>query len=328
MIVDTPQGLFCPEGPFHLDPLVPVERAVITHAHADHARPGSGAYLCAAPSLAILRRRMGPEARIETLGYGETRRIGSVQVSLHPAGHLLGSAQVRVEGGSGVWVMTGDYKREPDPTCAPFEPVRCDVLVTEATYALPIFRWDDPPALAKEILGWWQGNPDEPSLLFCYVLGKAQRILGELARLTDRPVYVHGAIEPYVDAYRDAGVKLLPTKLVSETEKGKSFRGELVLSPITGRGSPWMKRFGAHESAFASGLMRVRGTRRRRGFDRGFALSDHADWPGILRTIRESGATRVLAMHGHREALARYLGENGVDAAPFGRSAPPDPEGD
>ena len=328
MIVETAQGLFCPEGPFHLDPLAPVERAIVTHAHADHARPGSAAYLCAAPSLAILRRRMGADARIETLDYGVPRRIGSVTVSLHPAGHLLGSAQVRLEGPAGVWVVTGDYKREPDPTCAPFDPIRCDVLITEATYALPIFRWDQPAAIAREILGWWQGNADEPSLLFCYVLGKAQRILGELARLTDRPVYVHGAIEPYVEAYREAGVKLLPTKLVSETPRGRSFRGELVLSPITGRGSPWMKRFGAHEGAFASGLMRVRGTRRRRGFDRGFALSDHADWPGILRTIRETGASRVLAIHGHREALVRYLRENGVDAATIGQAARPDPEGE
>ena len=328
MLVESPEGLFCREGPFHVDPLAPVERAVITHAHADHARPGSGAYLCAAPALPVLRRRMGAEARIEALEYGARVRIGGASLSLHPAGHILGSAQVRIEGPSGVWVVTGDYKREPDPTCAAFEPIRSDVLVTEATYALPIFRWDDPQAVARDVLGWWQGNADKPSLLFCYVLGKAQRILGELRRLTDRHVYVHGAIEPYVELYREAGVQLLPTRLVSDTEKGRPFRGELVLAPITARGSPWMKRFGPHQSAFASGLMRVRGTRRRRGFDRGFALSDHADWPGILRTIRESGAGRVLATHGHREALVRYLRGTSVDAAPIGQAAPANPEGD
>src|SRR5207253_634480 len=172
------------------------------------------------------------------------------------------------------------------------------------------------------------GNADQPSLLFCYVLGKAQRVLGELARLTDKPVYVHGAIEPFVELYREAGVKLLPTKPVGETQRGKSFAGELVLAPITARGSPWMKRFGAHESAFVSGLMRIRGTRRRRSFDRGFALSDHADWPGVLRTIGETGARRVLATHGYREALVRYLTERGTDAAAVGLAHPTDPEGD
>jgi putative mRNA 3-end processing factor len=328
IVQDSAAGLFCPGGAFHIDPLLPVERAVLTHAHADHARPGSGAYLCTREALPLLRRRLGPDAHLEALAYGERRTTGDVVVSLHPAGHVLGSAQVRIESRDGVCVVTGDYKREPDPTCAPFEPQRCDVLVTEATWALPIFRWDDPGLVARDILAWWEGNRDKPSLLFCYVLGKAQRILGELAKLTDRPVFVHGAIEPYVAAYREAGVQLLPTRLVSETERGRQFRGELILAPITARGSPWMKRFGAHESAFASGEMRMRGTRRRRSFDRGFALSDHADWPGILRTVRESGAARVLATHGHRDALVRYLRETGADAAPIGVQAPPDPEGD
>ena len=238
---------------------------------------------------------------------------------------MLGSAQVRIEGAQGVWVLSGDYKREPDPTCAPFEPVRCDVFITEATYALPLFRWDEPGGVAREILAWWQGNEGKASLLFCYAFGKAQRLLAELSRLTDRPAFAHGAVEMVNENNRSAGVPLLPTRVIGEEKK---FAGELVLAPVTARGSPWMKRFRSFESGFASGLLRIRGTRRRRGFDRGFVISDHADWPSLLSTIRETGAARVLATHGHREALVRFLRESGVDAAPIGETAPLDPEGD
>jgi len=325
VIVDSPQGLHCPGGAFHLDPLLPVERAVVTHAHGDHARPGSASYLCTPETGALLRRRL-LGARVETLPYGERRRIGDVTVSLHPAGHMLGSAQVRIEGPAGVWVVSGDYKREADPTCAPFEPLPCDVFVTEATYALPLFRWDDPAAVASEIVAWWQGNPGKTSVLFCYALGKAQRLLAEIGRITDRPVWVHGMIEPFAQVYRECGACVAETRHVGD-ERGLA--GELVLAPITARGTPWMKRFRSFEQGFASGLMRIRGTRRRRGFDRGFVVSDHADWPGLLRTVRETGAQRVLATHGHREALVRYLREStGVDAAPIGAPQPPDPEGD
>jgi putative mRNA 3-end processing factor len=275
-----------------------------------------------------LRHRLGADASIEGLPYGEPRQVGPVRLSFHPAGHVLGSAQVRIEHEGTVWVATGDYKREADPTCAPFEPVPCDVLVTEASYALPIFRWDDPREVIEEIFRWWQGNSQRASLLFCYVLGKAQRILAGLAGLTDRPVYVHGAMEPITRIYRAAGIRMLPTLPVAETQKGRSFAGELVLAPITARGSTWMRRFGDAESAFASGSMRIRGQRRRRSFDRGFALSDHADWPGLLRTIEESGARRVLATHGYREALVRYLAERGLEATAVGPAQPTDPEGD
>ena len=324
MIVDSEQGLFCPDGGFHLDPLLPVERAVLTHAHGDHARAGSGAYLCTPETAALLRRRLG-DASIETLRHGERRVVGGVTVSLHPAGHMLGSAQVRIEGRAGVWVVSGDYKREPDPSCAPFEPLRCDAFVTEASYALPLFRWDEPAAVAREIVAWWQGNP-ATSVLFCYALGKAQRLLAEIARISDRPVWVHGMVEPFAQVYREHGVRLAETRHVGD-ERG--LKGELVLAPITARGTPWMKRFRSFEQAFASGILRIRGTRRRRGFDRGFVVSDHADWPGLLRTIRETGAQRVYAMHGHRDALVRYLREvEGIDAAPIGRAQPADPEGD
>jgi putative mRNA 3-end processing factor len=324
VIVDSAAGLWCPEGAFHLDPLLPVERAVLTHAHGDHARPGAASVLSTPETAALVRRRL-EGTHVQTLRYGESLRVGDVTVSLHPAGHMLGSAQVRIEGRSGVWVLSGDYKRESDPTCAPFEPLRCDVFITEATYALPLFRWDDPVEVAKEIVAWWQGHPEKTSVLFCYALGKAQRILAEIGRITGRTVWVHGMIEPFAQVYRECGVSLAPTRHVGD-ERG--LPGELVLAPITARGTPWMKRFRRFEQAFASGLLRIRGTRRRRGFDRGFVLSDHADWPGLLRTVRETGAARVFATHGHRETLVRYLRENGVEAAPIGTAQPPDPEGD
>jgi putative mRNA 3-end processing factor len=320
VIVESPQGLWCPAGAFHLDPVLPVERAVLTHAHGDHARAGSASYLCTPDSAALLRRRLA-EATVEELPYGERRRIGDVTVSLHPAGHMLGSAQVRIEGKEGVWVVSGDYKRDPDPTCAPFEPLRCDAFVTEATYALPLFRWDDAAAVAREIVSWWQGNTGKASILFCYALGKSQRLLAEIARLTDRPVHVHGMIEPFAEVYRERGVKLAATRLLGDA---RGLAGELVLAPLSARGTPWMKRFRSLEQAFASGLMRIRGTRRRRGFDRGFSLSDHADWPSLLRTIRETSAARVFATHGYREALVRYLNEgNLAEAQAIGPSQAP-----
>jgi putative mRNA 3-end processing factor len=197
LLAPTADGLHCAAGGFHVDPAGVVARAVITHAHGDHARPGSGEYFCAAPSLPLLLRRLG-DVRVVPIPYGERVRLGAVDVSFHPAGHVLGSAQVRVEHGGHVWVVTGDYKRQSDPTCAAFEPLEADVLVTEATFALPIYRWPHPGEVARDIAAWWEGNreQDRASVLFCYALGKAQRILALLRTLTDRRVFVHGAIEP------------------------------------------------------------------------------------------------------------------------------------
>lgn len=309
-------GLYCEAGGFHIDPWKPVPRAVISHGHGDHARWGSAAYLAAAPSLPILRRRLGEEAAIEGAPFGERMRIGGVTVSFHPAGHILGSAQVRVERGGEVWVFSGDYKRLPDPSCEPFETVPCHTFITEATFALPIYRWGDPAAVAGEVFAWWEENREagRASVLFCYALGKAQRILAALARLTGRPVWVHGAVEPLNECYRAAGVEMLPARRVAETARGQSFAGELVLAPPSAGGSTWMRRFGAASTGFASGWMRVRGARRRRGFDRGFEISDHADWPDLLRTIEETGASRVLTTHGFADSLARYLRERGLEA--------------
>jgi putative mRNA 3-end processing factor len=316
VLIETAAGLFCAAGGFHVDPWGAVDRALITHAHGDHARPGSAAYLCAEPCGPLLRRRFGEEVPVETLPYGERTRIGDVTVSFHPAGHVLGSAQIRIEGRDGVWVVSGDYKRAADPTCAPFEPLACDTFITESTFGLPIYRWDPVATVIDDIMGWWARNGAEgrTSILFCYTLGKAQRLLAELARVTDRPVLVHGMMMGMIDTYRDAGVPMLPVRVLTERPRGTSFAGELVLAPLSARGTPWMRRLGDLSDGFASGLMRVRGVRRQRAFDRGFVLSDHADWPALLDTIRETGASRVLATHGHAEPLARHLRESGLDA--------------
>jgi putative mRNA 3-end processing factor len=315
VLTETPAGLYCEAGDFHIDPWGPTPRALITHAHGDHARPGSHAYLCAAPSAPLLARRLEP-APIQTLAYGERLTVGGVSVSFHPAGHVLGSAQIRIEGPDGVWVISGDYKRAADPTCAPFEPLRCDVFVTESTFALPIYHWDPTATVVEDLLAWWRENGERglTSVVFCYTIGKAQRLLAELAAMTDRPVLVHGMLMPPIDAYRDAGVRMLPTQPLIERPRGTSLAGELVLAPLSARGTPWMRRLGQISDALASGLIRVRGVRRQRAYDRGFVLSDHADWPALLETIGDTGASRVLATHGHAETLARHLRDQGRDA--------------
>jgi putative mRNA 3-end processing factor len=318
LVTSRPEGLYCPAGGFHIDPWGATEQALVTHPHGDHARPGSARYLCAAPAVPFLRRRLGPDVAIEGLDYGAPRRFGATTVSFHPAGHILGSAQIRLEAAGAVWVVSGDYKRAPDPTCAPFEVVPCDVFVTEATFALPIYRWEETASVVGEILAWWDANraAGVASVLFCYAMGKAQRLLAELGRLTERRFLTHGAVEALVGLYRESGIVLPETASVVESSPRRrtSFAGELILAPPSAGGTPWMKRFGLHETAFASGFMRVRGARRRRSYDRGFVLSDHADWPALLRTIDETGARRVCVTHGHTEELARFLRERGLEA--------------
>jgi putative mRNA 3-end processing factor len=316
MLQETADGLYCPGGDFYIDPWGSVSRAVITHAHGDHARAGSSSYLCVESCAPLLKRRFGADVPIETRRYGDVVQLGSSRVSFHPAGHVLGSAQIRIEGADGVWVVSGDYKRAADPTCAAFEPVRCDTFVSESTFGLPIFHWDQTADIIAELLAWWEDNRSagRASLLFCYTLGKAQRILAELAAVTDRRVLVHGAMISMIEAYRAAGVHMLETFPLIELARGSTCAGELILAPLMARGTPWMRRLGDFSDAFASGTMRVRGARRQRNVDRGVVLSDHADWPSLLQTIRDVGASRVLATHGHPEPFARYLKSQGMES--------------
>jgi putative mRNA 3-end processing factor len=316
LIESTARGLYCAAGGFHVDPWQPVERAVITHAHGDHARPGSAHYLCAAPGLAVLRARLGEEASIQAVPYGEPVDMNGTRISLHPAGHVLGSAQVRIESRGETWVVSGDYKLEPDPTCAPFEPLACDTFITESTFGLPIYRWDAPASVAASIEAWWRANAEEKraSVLFAYAFGKAQRILAGLDASIG-PILVHGAVDAMNAAYRESGVALPETRLAIELEKGFDVSRALVVAPPSAQGSPWLKRFGDYSDAFASGWMAVRGQRRRLAVDQGFVLSDHADWPGLNRAIEATGARRVLVTHGYTAPLVQWLAERGYEAA-------------
>ncbi len=316
LIIATPNGLYCPPGDFHLDPLNPVRTAVITHGHGDHLRHGSARYIVARPGAPIAKSRLGADQEVHPVDYGSRFELGATTVSLHPAGHILGSAQVRIEYGGQVWVLSGDYKRQQDPTCAPFEQLECDVFISEATFALPVYRWPPAAQVVQEIAQWWRSNRERglASALFCYALGKSQRVLAELRAFTDEPVYVHGAVDSLVALYRRAGIQMLPTLPIPGDRK-TDFRGALILAPPSAAGTPWMRRFGEHASGFCSGWMRVRGDRRRRGYDRGFVISDHADWPALLQTCKATAARRILLTHGHSDALTRYLSESGMPAA-------------
>ena len=325
LIVQRPEGLYCPPGDFYIDPWRPVARAVITHAHADHARRGHGHYLAAAPGEGVLRARLG-EITLQTLAYGEPVDHFGVRVSLHPAGHVLGSSQVRIEHRGQVWVASGDYfvagavadGREDNQTCAPFEPVRCDCFITESTFGLPIYRWAPQGDLFAAIDTWWAANAEagRASLLLGYSFGKAQRILKGIDPGIG-PILVHGAVEPLNQAYRAAGVALPATRLVTEIADKSAFRGALVIAPPSAQNSVWTRRFGDYSDAFASGWMQLRGARRRRGVDRGFVLSDHADWPGLQRAIRATGASRVIVTHGYESVMVRWLDEQGLQASAF-----------
>ncbi len=311
--MQRPEGLFCPAGNFHIDPSRPVACAVITHGHGDHARPGMGEYHGSRAGLPILQWRLGQQ-QYHSYDYGESFVVGNARLSLHPAGHVLGSAQLRIEVDGEVWVASGDYKRQHDPTCAAFEVVPCDTFITEATFGLPIYRWPDTADVAREIVEWRDECAAEgvAAVLFCYALGKAQRVLAELRAFTDAPAWIHGAMVPGVEVYRTAGIDLLQTRPIDNDARGTDYAGQLVLAPPSAAGSAWMRRFKRAQTGFASGWMLIRGNRRRRNYDRGFVVSDHADWPALLRTVRETGARRIIATHGNTEALVRTLNDTGL----------------
>ena len=325
LIVQRPEGLYCPPGDFYIDPWRPVDRAVITHAHADHARRDHAHYLAASPGAGVLRSRLG-DIDLQTLQYGEQIDHFGVRLSLHPAGHVLGSAQVRLELQGVVWVASGDYfvagdrddPRENNATCEPFEPVRCHCFITESTFGLPIYRWQPQRELFASINDWWRSNADanRASLILGYSFGKAQRILAGVDPGIG-PIVVHGAVEPLNQAYRTAGVALPQTLLAADVTDKALLRRALVVAPPAVQNSAWARRFGDLSDAFASGWMQLRGARRRRSVDRGFVLSDHADWPGLQRAIAATGAQRVIVTHGYEAVMVRWLTEQGLEAGSF-----------
>ena len=311
----TERGLYCEAGDFHVDPWAAVDRAVVTHAHGDHVAWGCRAYLTSAEGVGVLRSRLPPEARVSGIAWGEAAVLGGVRVSLHPAGHILGSAQIRLELGGEVWVVSGDYKTDPDPTTTAFEPVRCHTFVTESTFGLPVYRWPPQREVFAEINDWWRANQSagKASLLYGYALGKAQRLLAGLDPSIG-PILTHGAVERMTAVYRAAGVALPPTTHAAAAGRRADWTRAIVIAPPSADGSVWTRRFGPQSTAFASGWMLVRGARRRRSLDRGFALSDHVDWPALMAAVDATGAERVWVTHGYTAPVVRWLRERGRDA--------------
>jgi len=311
----TARGLYCPQGDFYIDPWQAVDRAVITHAHGDHLRWGCRSYLVSKEGERVTRTRLGPDAHVQTANYGQPVTLNGVRVSLHPAGHILGSAQIRVEYEGEVWVVSGDYKVEPDVTCTPFELVTCHTFITESTFGLPIYRWPPQAEVFAGINQWWRANQQsgKASLLFGYTLGKAQRLLAGVDRSIG-PIFTHGAVERINRDYRATGIDLPPTAYVGSAGK-QDWSQALIVAPPSARGTPWQRRFGALSAAFASGWMRIRGARRQRAIDRGFVLSDHVDWPSLFAAVEATGAQRVWVTHGYSAVVARRLAELGLETA-------------
>jgi putative mRNA 3-end processing factor len=309
----TDRGIYCPAGDFHIDPWRPVPRALITHGHSDHARPGMGAYLATAQALPVIRRRLGP-ITAEGIAYGEARQIGGATVSFHPAGHVPGSAQIRVEVAGEVWVVSGDYKTEADGLAEGFTPVPCHSFISECTFGLPVFRWQPQTQVMAQVADWWARNAAEgkTSILGAYSFGKAQRLLAGLPEVG--PILTHGAVEEMTEVLRQQGYPLPPTIRATAEVTAKTHPGALVIAPPSALGSAWANRLGPADEAFVSGWMAVRGIRRRRSLGTGFVLSDHADWAGLNSAIRATGAERVFVTHGYTAPFRQWLEAQGYDA--------------
>jgi putative mRNA 3-end processing factor len=310
----TEKGIYCPDGNFFIDPWRPVDRALITHGHADHARPGHQRYLATTGAAPVLRHRLG-SIDLDTVDYGQSRRIGGATVSFHPAGHVPGSAQIRVEVAGEVWVVSGDYKTESDGLSEPFEPVRCHAFITESTFGLPVFRWPRQSETAERISSWWRACIADGTtpVLGAYSLGKAQRLLALLDGDIG-PILTHGAVEATNQVLRAQGLALRDTVALTPNTRPRDYPGALLLAPPAALTGYWARRFGPLSTGFASGWMQMRGVRRRRSVDRGFVMSDHADWNGLNDAIRETGAENIYVTHGYTEIFARWLTENGYNA--------------
>ncbi len=316
LIEFTAKGLYCRQGDFYIDPWVPVQKAVITHAHSDHARAGSEHYLCHPATLPILKLRLGQDIKADQLEWNNTIIHNGVKISLHPAGHIIGSSQVRVEYKDEVWVFSGDYKIEDDGISGTFEPVTCNTFITESTFGLPIYNWKKQDEIYLEIQNWILKNQSKgkASVITAYSLGKAQRVLHCVAKITDN-IFVHGAVWNVHKKLIEAGMSLPEVKLVTPDSPKENYKNSVIIAPPSADGTPWMKKFTPYSVGICSGWMQVRGNVRRRNADAGFALSDHADWNGLLEAVKGTGAQKVFVTHGFQSAFSRYLTENGIEAA-------------
>jgi putative mRNA 3-end processing factor len=312
----TGKSIYCEIADIHIDPWIPVDKAIITHAHSDHARYGSKSYLAHHHSEAALRMRLGNDISLQTVEYNESFVINGVRFSLHPAGHIIGSAQVRVEYGGEVWVVSGDYKLENDGFAQAFEPVKCHVFVTESTFGLPIYKWKPQQVVFNEINTWRNAiqSQQKTAVLMGYSLGKMQRIIKGVVH-DNETVYAHGAIYRMNECLRQAGFDLPPLQLITRETDRKLLQGALVLTPPSAHGTPWLKKFGTHEVGYCSGWMAVRGAKNRRAVDRGFVLSDHADWPDLINAVKASEAQQVYVTHGYTSVFSKWLNEQGTPAA-------------
>jgi len=312
LIRPEPSGLYCEQGGFYIDPSRSVDRAIITHAHADHARRGSKHYLCTTESEALLRVRLGKKCPLETLPYGKSVDMGGVRVSLHPAGHILGSAQVRVEYQGEVWVVSGDYKTQKDPTCTPFEPQACHTFISECTFGMPIYRWPSPDHEWQRMQAWWQRNREAgiTSVIHAYSLGKAQRVLHSL-RSSKHPILIHPSIQDLLPAYESQGVSFPKTETLHPESIQAAKRQALIVTPSAAALEECLGEADTWEANDVSGWAQMRSFRRKRGLPGGFVISDHADWDGLNKTIEATGASRVYLTHGDGAMLEQWWQKKG-----------------
>lgn len=315
LIEFTDKGLYCAPGNFYIDPWQPVDKAIITHAHSDHARAGNKSYLSHHLTKPLLQARLG-DHHYESIEWNEQVTINNVTVSLHPAGHIIGSSQVRVTYNNEVWVVSGDYKTENDGISGAFEPVPCNVFITESTFGLPIYKWQPQLHIYESVCNWVIKNKEEnkTSVLIAYSLGKAQRLLKALEPLQEI-IYLHGAIDNMQQALQTTGITFPAVERITADTSKEKLKKSIVIAPPGADGSAWMKRFEPYATGVCSGWMQVRGNVRRRNADAGFALSDHADWDGLLSAIKETGAQKVFVTHGFQASFSRYLNENGILSA-------------
>jgi putative mRNA 3-end processing factor len=311
----TDRGIYCAQAGVYLDPWKPVDKAIISHGHSDHAHWGHKQYLSTAAAMPVIRHRLNLQHNIQTLEYGEELSINGVNFSFHPAGHIPGSAQVKVEHRGEVWVFSGDYKLQHDGISTPFEPVKCDVFITESTFGLPVYKWKPQQVVFDEINAWWRSNQQQgkTSVIAGYTLGKAQRILKNVDATIGK-IFTHGAVDSINGVMRQQGLTLPEAPRVTDEIRKQDLQGALIVCPPSALGSPWMRRFMPYSLGVASGWMKLRGIRRRRGADRGFVLSDHADWNDLNVTIKETGATKVFVTHGYTEVFAQWLNSIGIEA--------------